>query len=187
LPGHCVPTFPRKNKRTGQILDIPFLHWYQVQDILNQYAPGWQGEIVRTDDLKALTVTYRLTLLSAEGRTSRDGIGCETRDEETIDYGDRASNALADAIKKAGEQFGIGIWLKDGNKSLEALEQHFLDQQAARIKTLGEACEQVGLNKKTYKEALISQAGVTSWKHIPVAMLQEALACVEASAVQGKA
>ena len=180
LPDDCIPSF----KGPGGA-DIEYLSWRQITHLLHTYAPGWYCEVGQIQDMDAFTLTLRLVILSAEGRTAYEGIG---RDDPPVTgarpnmYGDRARRSYARALKHAAQLLGMD-WLQEEDKhhaSLAALTQYLHEEQAARIKDLGTACERAGLDKTAYVAALLRQAGVRSWKHIPVAMLADAVSCVEA-------
>lgn len=183
LPDDCVPSYPGPGKT-----EIDFLPWRHITHLLHTYAPGWYPEVVRIEEMEVLTIVVRVNLLSAEGRTGYEGVG---RDEQKLgekQYGDRPRRAYARAIKHAAQLLGMDWLQEDADKSqtLTALDKYLLKEQTERIQALAAACEKAGLDKAAYMDALQRQACVQKRKDIPVAMLQEALACVEAYAAQEK-
>ena len=183
LPDECIPSFPGPGKT-----EIDFLPWRHITHLLHIYAPGWYPEVVRIDEMEVLTIVVRVNILSAEGCTGYEGVG---RDEQKMgekQYGDRPRRAYARALKHAAQLMGMDWLQEDADKSqtLTALDKYLLNEQMERIKALDAACEKAGLDRRAYKAALMQQAGVTSGRHIPVAMLQEALVCVEGWAASKK-
>lgn len=104
LPRDCVAV------REQQGHKIPYLHWWVVADILDAYAPGWSGAIVRHEEIAACTMTYRLTIPTADyGPVSQEATGREAMN--TTSYGDPSSNAESTAFRRAAAKFGVGRWL----------------------------------------------------------------------------
>ena len=155
LPDNCIPSYKGPSNT-----DIDFLSWHQVTHLLHTYAPGWYPEIGQLFDLDVFTVTLRLIILSAEGKTAYEGIGRDKGEEFTGKaYGDRARRAYARALKHAAQLLGMD-WLQEENEkhqSTAALDAYLLKEQTERVQGLAAACEKAGLDKAAYIEALRQQ------------------------------
>lgn len=131
------PSAISKRSQNGQT--IRYLHWYVVAELLNHYAPGWEGNPERVEVLGGRVVcTYCLTIPAADGIFTQRATGQESDwDEETEEvnpntgeirpgkrvhrYGDPTSNAERMAFKRAAAQFGLGLDLYDKGGELKAL------------------------------------------------------------------
>jgi hypothetical protein len=139
LPDACVAHKVLKGK------DIPFLTWPTVAQLLDAYAPGWQGQITRIDQLgTSCAITYRLTIPCAEGEVSREATGQETEDVEA--YGDPTSNAEAMAFKRAAAKFGVGQWLYSKDHTRDALASHLRAEKASLLQTFKAQCHARGVD-----------------------------------------
>lgn len=119
LPPACVAT------KTVKGTTLRYLHWTTVARVLDAYAPGWSGTIVRIDQIaSACVITYRITIPCLEGTVWREATGQEEAQLGERAYGDSTSNGEAMAFKRAAAKFGLGAWLyaKDGTD--DALTAH---------------------------------------------------------------
>jgi hypothetical protein len=92
-----------------------FIPWYKVLDILDWYAPGWCHEIRAINGSgKQTIITVRLIIPTAEGDIYREATGIE--DDDLEGFGDTASNACAQAVRRAFAMFGGGRALWDRKK-----------------------------------------------------------------------
>lgn len=179
LPAQCIPSF-----KGPAGVEIDFLSWHQITHLLHVYAPGWYCEVAQIHEMESLMLILRLVIISAEGRTAYEGIGREdppVAGAKPNAYGDRARRTYARALKHAAQLLGMD-WLQEENEknqSLAALDKYLQEEQAARIKTLGEACDKAGIDKVDYLKALCASTCVSSWKHLPVAVLIDAISCVD--------
>lgn len=107
--GKPVPKrFLAQRKQGGTLLT--YVPWYDVNRLLDHYAPGWEGEvtkIVTTSD--RVFVTYKLTIHAAEGSFSREATGTELLNCSS--YGDPTSNSESMAFRRAAARFGLGLGL----------------------------------------------------------------------------
>lgn len=79
-------------------------------------AGNWASEIVRTDALpEVYVVIVRVTIYGSDYVCAHDGTGVD----DGHGYGDIASNAYAQALKRAFESFGIAreLWRKEEDHS----------------------------------------------------------------------
>jgi len=89
---------------------LTYIAWFDVNKLLDYYAPGWEGEvskIVTTSD--RVFVTYKLTIHAAEGSFSREATGTELLNCSS--YGDPTSNSESMAFRRAAARFGLGLGL----------------------------------------------------------------------------
>jgi hypothetical protein len=101
IAGLSKPVPPRllKHKQKGGA-KLTFVPWYKVVQLLDHYAPGWEGEVTKIHtDSKRIYLTYKLTIVAQEGRFSREATGTEVLD--TSSYGDPSSNAESMAFRRA--------------------------------------------------------------------------------------
>lgn len=124
LPQACVAMRPED----GQ--PVPYLHKETVATLLDTYAPGWHGRVIRIDHIAhKVILTYRVMIPCLEGLVSREATGQEddvplTKHGKPA-YGDSSSNAEAMAFKRAAAKFGVGAWLYDkGDGTRQALSRY---------------------------------------------------------------
>jgi hypothetical protein len=92
-----------------------FIPWYKVLDLLDWYAPGWCHEVrAISGSGKQTIITIRLIIPTAEGDIYREATGIE--DDDLEGFGDTASNACAQAVRRAFAMFGGGRALWDRQK-----------------------------------------------------------------------
>ncbi|MGL6342555.1 MAG: hypothetical protein ACRC80_25855, partial [Waterburya sp.] len=65
---------------------IPFVSWYDLNRLLDFYAPGWDWKIDTSFDGTKVCVTGQLTLKAEEGDFTRSATGNENSDLDA--YGD---------------------------------------------------------------------------------------------------
>lgn len=122
---------------------------------------GWSSEIFRCErdplDPDFIIAHVRLTVFSMLGNSAqavtKDGFGGQrikrTKQGEIVDLGDEFKGAVSDALKKAAQQFGVGLYLARTEEALMIEEEQ--DHAAAiaaidpRIKSLWE--QFTGLSK----------------------------------------
>jgi hypothetical protein len=96
-----------------QVGSVPYIHWYDLIDVLNFYAPGWSWE-VRTQFLPdRCVIEGRLTIRAQEGEFPMEAVGVEMLDSNG--YGDPVYSAEASALRRAMAKFGyaLELWRKD--------------------------------------------------------------------------
>lgn len=130
LPASCIGKKPVKNKRTGQIVELDFIHWQHAVRLLDAHAPGWTGTVTHLAQIAGkVALIYRITIPCAEGEVAREATGYE--DETDVDYGDPFSNAEAMAFKRAAAKFGVALYLYDKDTTGASLSQYLGGTQAA--------------------------------------------------------
>lgn len=98
----------KKSKSGGTGAAIDYIPWYNAVKVLDKFAPGWSGHVVKAEEtLKRAVVVYRITLPCAEGMVSREATGYE--DIEGVEYGDPFSNAESMAFRRAAAKFGLAL------------------------------------------------------------------------------
>ncbi len=130
--------FPVEMERTVTKSGVA-LTYIPVSEVINRLnrvfgVTGWSSEILRCErdqhDPDFVVAHVRLTVLqpqdvfSATQAIYRDGIGGQKikrsrKDNEIIDLGDEMKGAVSDALKKAAQQFGVGLYLA---RDVEAIE-----------------------------------------------------------------
>ncbi|MEO1208628.1 MAG: Rad52/Rad22 family DNA repair protein [Cyanobacteria bacterium J06638_20] len=112
LPNGMLKQLPKKNKRTGETVYLDYIPWHTVNRVLSKYAPGWQGRVVRTEQIgDELVLTFALTIPTADGGVTREATGSEKLDCGS--YGETAANAESQAFRRAAARFGLGLYLYD--------------------------------------------------------------------------
>lgn len=116
------------------------LTYIPVSEVINRLnevygVDGWSYEIIKSErdtlDSDFIVAHVRLTI----GSTVKDGIGGQkikrTRDGGILDLGDEHKGAVSDALKKAAQSLGVGLYLA---RSISAPSgQHTRQQGDVRI------------------------------------------------------
>lgn len=98
----------RTKKQGGK--EITYVSWFDRVKYLDHFAPGWENQIVRMDNIGGkLIITVRITITASDGIFSREATGQESEDKDT--FGDSSSNAEAMAFSRASAKFGLGLYL----------------------------------------------------------------------------
>lgn len=95
---------------------------------------GWSSQIVRCErdplDPDFIVAHVRLTVDDATNfrQITKDGFGGQkikrTKQGDIVDLGDEFKGAVSDALKKAAQQFGIGLYLSRSEEALIIEEEH---------------------------------------------------------------
>ena len=171
LPASCIAQKPAKNKKTGQITQLDFLHWQTVTRLLHAYAPGWSGHISKTEQVSGkYVVHYRITIPCLEGTATMEASGQE--DDDVGDYGDFSSNAEAMAFKRAAAKFGLGAYLYDKDHTAEGLAHYMKSERQFLLQTLADRLDAVGLDRATAMTWLKAQTGITATSDLPASALR---------------
>ena len=104
-----------------QSATLTFIPWYHCCQVLDDYAPGWEGRITETRFTEdRIFVTYSLTIHAADRSVTREATGTEVLKEldkegniREIAYGDPSSNASSMAFRRAAAGHGLGRYLYD--------------------------------------------------------------------------
>lgn len=101
-----------RNSSSPNGVPIKYISWYSLNDMLTNYAPGWEGEIrsiTYAPDRETVTVVYRITIHAAEISIFRDASGTAVIKGKMI--GDPVQKAEAMAFRRACARFGLGLYL----------------------------------------------------------------------------
>ncbi len=91
---------------------ITYLPWYEANQILSKYCPGWTFELTQFEiGRDRVFVVGRLTIPTSEGNVYREASGTESLDCNS--YGDPSSNAESMAFRRCCARFGLGLYLYD--------------------------------------------------------------------------
>lgn len=106
------------------------LTYIPVSEVINRLnrvlgVDGWSFEIVRCErdalDPDFIVAHVRITA-SSLGNVIKDGFGGQkikrTRNGDIVDLGDEFKGAVSDALKKAAQQFGVGLYLARSEEAL---------------------------------------------------------------------
>jgi hypothetical protein len=138
---------------------------------------GWSSQIVscKRDDLDPDYIVASVTLSArvaneddkfTGGWISHDGIGGQkikrTKNGDIVDLGDEMKGAVSDALKKAAQQFGIGLYLARDADAIEMEMAEYaepeplseFDEQYERFKSIREEMtdEQVAALREWWNE-----------------------------------
>lgn len=97
---------------------IDYVNVTDMEDLLDHRAGVWTiDEVVYVVDPGGMTCTVKLVIHASDGKFSMVGTGQEVF--STNAYGDPASNAFAQAFKRACKMLGLGreLWRKEENTS----------------------------------------------------------------------
>lgn len=174
IPQECIAQIEATtNRTTGKTRPAQdYLHWHTVTAILDTYAPGWEGTIVRVEKIgsegkERIAVVYRLTIHAAEGRFSQEDAGME--DEDKDDFGDAMTSAIATALKRAAAKFGLGRQqLYDKDKRTAAFLLQVRQEKKDAIKDLGSVADAKGYPRKAVLAWLCRHHGVVRADDIPL-------------------
>ena len=88
---------------------IAFVSWYELNRLMDFYAPGWEFSVNTTFDGTKVCVVGALTIKTQEGDFTRSATGNENSDLDS--YGDPYSNAEAQAFRRCCARWGLGLHL----------------------------------------------------------------------------
>ena len=122
------------------------LTYIPVSEVINRLnkvfgIDGWSSEIIKCErdqlDPDFIVACVRLTAVvdsDRYGTVSKDGYGGQKikrmKTGDIVDLGDEFKGAVSDALKKAAQQFGIGLYLA---RSEEALSLDEAEEAAASV------------------------------------------------------
>ena len=174
LPLDCIARIEAtKNERTGKTRPPQdYLKWHTVAAILDTYAPGWEGSIVRVEKIgDRIAVTYRIAIHAAEGTFSQEDAGME--DEDKDEFGDTMTNAIATAMKRAAAKFGVGrTQLYDKERKTVAFLAHVREEKQKALEELGIVADAKGYPRRALLAWLCRQAGVLRASDVPTYMIK---------------
>lgn len=97
---------------------VRYIEWTTAVRLLDHYAPGWTGRVEHVAATPQLViVTYSITIPCSDGTVTRTATGDEvavyTKDRDDparfSGYGSPATNAEAQALKRAAAKLGVGF------------------------------------------------------------------------------
>lgn len=102
---------------------------------------GWSTQIIKCErdvlDPDFIVAHVRLTIGEGSWGVSKDGFGGQkikrTKQGEIVDLGDEFKGAVSDALKKAAQQLGIGLYLARSDEALNAEVEHERQVSASAI------------------------------------------------------
>ncbi len=98
-----IKTKPGIKDRNGNDVQIRYLEWHAVTDILDNVHAEWETHIKEVGHINGqIYVRVALTIAGV----TRENVGFE--DSQTDTFGDPFSNAYAMALKRSAALFGIG-------------------------------------------------------------------------------
>lgn len=137
------PEVERELKKGGT-----FLTYIPVSEVIARLnrifgVTGWSSEIIKCErdalDPDFIVAHVRLTIHEVPdgnffAHTSKDGFGGQkikrTKDGQIVDLGDEFKGAVSDALKKAAQQLGIGLYLSRSDEALSLeIEQEMIAQK----------------------------------------------------------
>jgi hypothetical protein len=109
-----IPARHISTKKQGGA-QIRFCPWHRTQKILDHYTSGhWEWHLTLETAVEGMLIARgTLTIHAADGSYSRQATGNESTAGQDKMYGDPASNAEAQAFKRACARFGLGLHLYD--------------------------------------------------------------------------
>lgn len=130
------PEMERELRKGGTVLT--YIPVSEVIARLNRCfgVTNWSTEIIKCErdtlDPDFIVAHVRLSVGDRGWGVSKDGFGGQkikrTKTGEIVDLGDEFKGAVSDALKKAAQQFGIGLYLARSDEALSAEIEH--DRQA---------------------------------------------------------
>jgi hypothetical protein len=174
LPDECLDIIPEytspKTQKTRPAQD--FLHWHTVTAVLDTYAPGWEGEIVRIEKIAGdIVVVYRLTIHASDKSVSQDGDGMEAETKD--DYGDAMTSAVATALKRAASKHGVGRQqMYDKKGKTAAFLASVRKEKEGALKELASVADAKGVPRKAILAWLCRQAGVFRASDLPTYLVK---------------
>ena len=127
------------------------LIYIPVSEVINRLnrvfgVTGWSCEIVRCErdslDPEFIVAHVRLIINSdyPDFAVKKDGFGGQkikrTRNGDIVDLGDEFKGAVSDALKKAAQQLGVGLYLSRTEDAIMIESQNELSPEAKRVQEL---------------------------------------------------
>lgn len=127
------------------------LIYIPVSEVINRLnrvfgVTGWSFEIVKCDrdslDPEFIVAHVRLIINSEypDFAVTKDGFGGQkikrTRNGDIVDLGDEFKGAVSDALKKAAQQLGVGLYLSRTEDAIMIEAQNEMSPQAKKVQEL---------------------------------------------------
>lgn len=137
------PSVERQLKKSGT--SLTYIPVSEVITRLNQVfgVDGWSSEILRCErdaldpDFIVAHVRLSLSHFGDFGNMHKDGFGGQkikrTKAGEIVDLGDEFKGAVSDALKKAAQQFGVGLYLARSEEALTMDAQSSVDPEVEAL------------------------------------------------------
>ena len=127
---------------------------------------NWSYKVVTWQQLGTSIVAHVTLVADIEGKTiSRDGVGGQkiklTKNQEPLDIGDELKGAVSDALKKAAQTLGIGLYLARSGEAME-IEQ-VIDASSEPLSQHEESWEKFKQVSKSLDKAQKEQLNI-AWK-----------------------
>ncbi|MBD1995259.1 hypothetical protein H6G00_01265 [Leptolyngbya sp. FACHB-541] len=122
LPWAFINWLEKKDKKSGKLNYIPYLHWYDCNLILDYISPGWTGQLIHMPQGSRYVLGYEITLLCEEGPISRASTGDEAL--EGTQFGSSNTNSESQAFRRACCRFGLGLYLYDPSVKRALISRH---------------------------------------------------------------
>lgn len=122
-----------------------YLTYIPVSEVINRLNKvlgfdAWSYEIIRCErdalDPDFIVAHVRMTINTSEDRyasVTKDGFGGQkikrTKTGEIVDLGDEFKGAVSDALKKAAQALGVGLYLARTEEAMEAEAEASIDPQ----------------------------------------------------------
>lgn len=113
-------------ERKKQNSTIFFIEWETAENVLDHYAPGWEGEPTFTISGERVVCSFRICIPTQDhGLVCRGAGGDDQEDDDDMsdqekrarNFGSPATRAEAQAFKRAARRFGVGMHLIAGQRA----------------------------------------------------------------------
>jgi len=143
--------FPVEMERTLNIGGAKLIY-IPVSEVINRLnkilgVNNWSMTVIRCDrdatDIDFVVAHVRLQYTSPNGVVVRDGIGGQkikrTKQGSIVDLGNEFKGAISDALKKAAQTLGVGLYLARSEDAIEI--ENVIDSQPASKDKVAEPSE----------------------------------------------
>jgi len=145
--------FPMEMERTLNIGGTKLIY-IPVSEVINRLnkilgVNNWSMTVIKCDrdatDIDFVVAHIRLQYISPSGVVVRDGIGGQkikrTKQGSIVDLGNEFKGAISDALKKAAQTLGVGLYLARSEEAIEI--ENVIDSQPAPNSKVAEPSETV--------------------------------------------
>lgn len=172
IPANLLRTRPVRNRKTNQTVEIEYVEWHVVADLLDKYAPGWSSSV---DEVKQLGQYVVVKVSITIGGVTRSNTGVDLL-EDNHSYGDPISNAVAMAFKRAAAMFGVGRDLYQDVPATTIINR-LEHERAPLVQAVHEELAKIGRTPEdpAFIKRLIDRFGVDSLEELTVEQLKHIL------------
>ena len=185
--------FPREVEKTlvKSGVSLTYIPVSEIITRLNKVLgiDSWSLNIIRCErdaiDPDYIVAHVRLTWLPSEPMpiVIRDGIGGQkikrSKTGEIIDLGDEMKGAVSDALKKAAQSMGIGLYLARRG-SITGAQMPTVTTESGQVVQLANDSHSASDKQKNYIKVLSKKAGKTPPIHLDRFSMQQAKATIDA-------